>query len=140
MATIMRKCEEYGTGFAVIPHGGPLRRFCSRACKRKSPDAKRVEQEYVQSARGKEVKQKYTQSDQGKMQIQKQLYTKAENTARPESHNLAGSNQAGETEGKGSAARYLTQLYILLRTARRQNNRRVVIALRNLIGRKRGTA
>jgi hypothetical protein len=46
----------------------------------------------------------------------------------------------GEQEGKGSKARYLTQLYIMLRTARRQNNARVVIALRSLIARYRGIA
>jgi hypothetical protein len=36
--------------------------------------------------------------------------------------------------------RYLTQLYIMLRTARRQNNRRVVSALRELIAGKKGAA
>jgi hypothetical protein len=37
-------------------------------------------------------------------------------------------------------SRYLTQLYILLRSARRMNNRRVVVALRELIASKKGAA
>lgn len=35
-------------------------------------------------------------------------------------------------------ARYLLQLYLMLRTARRQNNARVVFALRDLIALRRG--
>jgi hypothetical protein len=46
----------------------------------------------------------------------------------------------GEQEEIGSAARYLTQLYIMLRTARRQSNARVVCALRGLIARRKGNA
>jgi hypothetical protein len=46
----------------------------------------------------------------------------------------------GEQEGKGSKARYLTQLYIMLRTARRNGWALVVCALRELIARYRGIA
>jgi hypothetical protein len=49
-------------------------------------------------------------------------------------------NQGGRGEDIGSPYRYLTQLYILLRTARRQNNARVVCALRGLIAKYRGMA
>jgi hypothetical protein len=60
--------------------------------------------------------------------------------AQPGQDRLGYANLGGEQEGKGSKARYLTQLYIMLRTARRNGWALVVCALRELIARYRGIA
>jgi hypothetical protein len=71
------------------------------------------------------------------MQPQKNNSTNSQQAQAPAGYSKVRTS-GGEQEGRGSAERYLTQLYIMLRTARRNGWALVVCALRELIAKRRG--
>lgn len=68
----------------------------------------------------------------------KRLAQPNNNTIQPCFQLETGYKLGGGGEVTGSKARYFLQLNNLLRTARRQNNRRVIFALSSLITRRGG--